>query len=168
MENSNTCGHEAQIFRKTARPRNHTGDQSGFTLIEVLIAALILAVGLLTIASAFARGMIILANTPTQLAAKELAYAIIDDIIVQYDAQLFPLTQEICKNEASCEWNGRFFRVGPVVISPNPAADEASPPSVDVTVTVTWSGYGFAAPDASGTGNERSYTTPTATIKQLL
>ena len=65
-----------------------SGGQSGFTFVEVLIAVFVLAVGLLTIAAVFAQGVSILVNTPTQLAAKEWANEIIDEIAVSRDAGL--------------------------------------------------------------------------------
>jgi len=70
---------------------NKKSGESGFTLVEVLIATLVLAIGLLSIAQAFAQGMVILVNTPTQLAAKEFAFEIIDDYVVLCEANL-PLT----------------------------------------------------------------------------
>ena len=81
------------------------GGQSGFTLIEVLIAVIVLAVGLLTIAAVFAQGSMILINTPVQLAAKEWAYEIIDDIAIRNDAGLsFPTSY------APKEINGKVLR----------------------------------------------------------
>ena len=62
-----------------------TGGQPGFSLVEVIIALFVLLVGLLTIAAAFTNGMRILAATPTQLAAKELAATIIDDLTISKD-----------------------------------------------------------------------------------
>ena len=133
-----------------------SGSQSGFTLIEVMIAMLILSLGLLSVASAFAQGMLILVNTPTQLAAKELAYAIVDDIIVRYDAGIDNLAQTtVCSIPESCMWNGRTFSVDSItLVPPDPTAAD---PEIDVTVTVTWTG---------SVGN-RSYTTPTVNIKRL-
>ena len=62
--------------------------QSGFTLVEMIIATLVLAVGLLMIAAAFTNGMRILAATPMQIAAKELAATVIDDLTLQKDTGL--------------------------------------------------------------------------------
>jgi len=75
-------GRDARAPRAIPMPQN----QSGFTLIEVLIATLVLAIGLLTIAASFTKGALILVNTPMQLAAKELAYEIINDYVVNKDA----------------------------------------------------------------------------------
>ena len=63
------------------------GSQSGFTLIEVMIATFILLVGLLSLAAAFTQGMIIIADLPYTLAAKEAAAAVADTLAVQRDAQ---------------------------------------------------------------------------------
>ena len=46
-------------------------NQSGFTLIEVMIASAVLLIGLLTIGAAFSQGMLVMARAPLQLIAKE-------------------------------------------------------------------------------------------------
>jgi len=57
--------------------------QSGFTLVEVLIAMLILTVGLLTIAGWLSQMMLVLTDTTVHLAAKEVARGIIADFSAQ-------------------------------------------------------------------------------------
>ena len=96
------------------KKRNKTNNESGFTLIEVLIATIVLAIGLLSIAQAFAQGMLILVNTPVQLAAKELAFEIIDNYVVLGEAgePAAPISQHITTRD------GRTFlaSANPVLI----------------------------------------------------
>ena len=66
--------------------KKSTGGQAGFTLMEVLVALVVLTAGLLAIAAFLTQGMQILAGTPTQLAAKEIAATVIDEITVSRDA----------------------------------------------------------------------------------
>jgi len=66
--------------------KKRAGGQSGFTLIEVMIATIILGVGLLTIAAGFIDGMRILASAPMQVAAKEVAASVIDDLTAARDS----------------------------------------------------------------------------------
>lgn len=84
--------------------KQSTGCQSGFTLMEVLVALFVLAVGLLTIAAVLAQSMQILAGTPMQLAAKELAATVIDEITVSKDAgePWLPVNgpRQICNGQA--------------------------------------------------------------------
>jgi len=63
------------------------GSQSGFTLIEVMIATFILLAGLLSLAAAFTQGMVIIADLPNILAAKEAAATVADILAVQRDTQ---------------------------------------------------------------------------------
>ena len=87
------------------------GGQSGFTFIEVLIAMVILTLGLLAVASMLTQGMAILAGTPAQLAAKELAGAIIDNIAVQSDAGTLGNLNVGTTSEKGRQWNGMRFDV---------------------------------------------------------
>ena len=75
------------------------GNQSGFTLIEVMLAILVLAVGLLIIAAGFAQGMRILADAPVILAAKEAAASVADELAVEREVQnKNPVTGQRIKN----------------------------------------------------------------------
>jgi len=56
------------------------GNQSGFTLIEVMIASIILLTGLLAIGAAFSQGMQVLAQLPLQMIAKEKMAEALDQI----------------------------------------------------------------------------------------
>jgi prepilin-type N-terminal cleavage/methylation domain-containing protein len=91
--------------------------QSGFTLIEVLVAMLVLTVGLLTIAGVFANGMRVLAGTPMQLAAKELAATEIDNLTIAAEtgqaitSSNGPVPHTICPNGAGPGRNCQEFGV---------------------------------------------------------
>lgn len=87
----------------------HIKNQSGFTLVEVMIAMVILAIGLLALASAFTQGAVILANTPTHLAAKELANAIIDNMQIQHESGIFTIHGEE-HHVGEVMWKDRRFR----------------------------------------------------------
>ena len=130
--------------------RKTTGGQSGFTIVEVLIAMLILAIGLLSVATSFAQGMLILANTPMQLAAKELAYEIVDEIAIQYDAGSLVLVAGRYELAGELKREGRSFdnAWGDVI-------DTGA--GLQVTATVEYKINGKA----------RSYTTPLVTIEPL-
>ena len=127
---------------------NKTHNESGFTLIEVLIATIVLAIGLLSIAQAFAQGMLILVNTPVQLAAKELAFEIIDDFVVLGEAgkPVEPISQNITTRD------GRTF-----LASASPVIDPSSGDLVvDVVVTYCTS-CGGAPPTDPNASNSRNY-----------
>lgn len=64
----------------------NSGKSAGFTLIEVLIAMTVLAVGIIAVAGFFMQGMIIVNETPKQLAVKEMALEIIDDYLLRREA----------------------------------------------------------------------------------
>jgi len=124
-----------------------TNGQSGFTLVEVLIATVVLAAGLLSIAQAFTQGMLILANTPVQLAAKELAFEIIDDYVVLNDAGL-----AINNIDGRVDTrDGRPFHVSAITSAPGGELEQ-------VRITVTYcTSCGKNAPDPSAS-NARKYT----------
>ena len=105
--------------------------QSGFTLIEVLMAMLVLTFGLLAIAAVFAQGGIILVNTPVQLAAKELAYEFIDEIVVIKDAGLVVPAVYVEPETEFIRANGRTFLAG-VTTAPTSVDGELR---VEITVT---------------------------------
>ena len=62
-----------------------TGNQSGFTLLEVLAASFILLTGLLTIGAAFGQGMKILSQLPLQMIAKEKMVEALDNITARLE-----------------------------------------------------------------------------------
>jgi len=129
--------------------RNKTNNESGFTLIEVLIAMIVLAIGLLSIAQAFAQGMLILVNTPVQLAAKELAFEIIDNYVVLGEAgePAAPISQNITTRD------GRTFLAN---ASPTINSDTGD---LEVVVVVTYctncAGETPTDPDAKNSRNYR-------------
>ena len=75
--------------------------QSGFTLVEVMIATIVLGIGMTALGYSFAHGMLILAATPMQLSAKEVAATVIDELTVRRDSgEQLPSagssTREVC------------------------------------------------------------------------
>jgi len=131
--------------------RNKSDGQSGFTLIEVLIATVVLAAGLLSIAQAFTQGMLILANTPVQLAAKELAFEIIDNYVVLHDAEI-PCAGI---NDGVETRDGRSFHVDATI---DDFTNLSTCDLNQVTITVTYcTSCGGAVPDPDAS-NARKYT----------
>jgi prepilin-type N-terminal cleavage/methylation domain-containing protein len=132
---------------------NKPNGQSGFTLVEVLIATVVLAIGLLSIAQAFAQGMLILVNTPIQLAAKELAFEIIDDYVVLNDAGLLADDPEGVPEREITTRDGRVF-----LASANASRDPGTNVvTVDIVVSycVSCGGRPPASPDDKNTRNYR-------------
>ena len=115
-----------------------TGGQTGFSLVEVLVATLVLAVGLLTIAAAFAQGMLALAATPAHITAKEVAASVVDELTVRMDAgQSLPSTmpsRRICQSNGVCQDYEVAINVTGNVDGINGLS------SVEVTVSYTASG----------------------------
>ena len=133
-----------------------TGGQSGFTLVEVLIAMVVLAFGLLSIAGAFANGMVILVGTPVQLAAKEMAYEIIDDCIVRRDAGILTSAGEwsLTKEQITTK-DARIF-----LADANITDWDDDGFTVDVTVYYC-PGCGRNAPNPNGAGTRKYSVTAT-------
>lgn len=63
-----------------------TGGQSGFTLIEVMLATVILGIGLLAVADAFTRGMLIQSRSPLHAIAQEQAEIAFQDVRFRQDS----------------------------------------------------------------------------------
>jgi prepilin-type N-terminal cleavage/methylation domain-containing protein len=64
------------------------GNQSGFTLVETLIATVILSGGLLALATAFAQGMIIMMSSHPHQIAKEKAAETIESVFTSRDTRI--------------------------------------------------------------------------------
>jgi type IV pilus assembly protein PilV len=138
------------------------GSQSGFTLVEVMVAMVVLTVGLLTIAAVFAQGVRIITQTPMQLAAKELANEIIDDLTVRRDAGILGAMatgtfEEIvvrdCNEDRPELRDCKFFHtLTEVRMDPTGA--------FRVEVTVTYWADDFVTRDPTA-ANARRYTTTT-------
>lgn len=67
--------------------------QSGFTLIETLIAVVILSGGLLALASAFSQGMVIMLTAHSQQIAKEKAAEAIESVFTSRDTRIITWAQ---------------------------------------------------------------------------
>ena len=73
-----------------------------------MIAAVILAGGLLALASLFTQGAVILVSTSTQLSAKELANSIVEDYVIRRDmGTLGNLSQNVVAESKA--WNGKSY-----------------------------------------------------------
>jgi prepilin-type N-terminal cleavage/methylation domain-containing protein len=83
------------------------GTQSGFTLVETMIAMVILGGGLLALASAFARGMILMSTSHYHEIAKEKASEAIESVTSSRDTRVITWAQ--INNVA----NGGVFLDGP-------------------------------------------------------
>ena len=64
------------------------GNQSGFTLVETLMATVILCGGLLALATAFAQGMIIMMSSHPHQVAKEKASEAIESVFTSRDTRI--------------------------------------------------------------------------------
>jgi prepilin-type N-terminal cleavage/methylation domain-containing protein len=82
-------------------------DQSGFTLVETLIAIIILTGGLLALASAFAQGMVVMSTSHYHQIAKEKASEAIESVFTSRDTRIITWSQ--IRNVS----NGGVFRDGP-------------------------------------------------------
>jgi prepilin-type N-terminal cleavage/methylation domain-containing protein len=83
------------------------GKQSGFTLAETMFAIVILGVGLLALASAFAQGMIIMSTAHYHQIAKEKASEAIESVTTSRDTRI--ITWARIRNAD----NGGVFLNGP-------------------------------------------------------
>jgi prepilin-type N-terminal cleavage/methylation domain-containing protein len=68
-------------------------DQAGFSLIEIMISILILGGGLLTLAMAFAQGMILMSTSHYQQIAKEKASEAVESVTSSRDTRVITWTQ---------------------------------------------------------------------------
>jgi prepilin-type N-terminal cleavage/methylation domain-containing protein len=69
------------------------GKQSGFTLVETLMAVLILSGGLLALATAFAQGMIVMSSAHYHQIAKEKASEAIESVTTSRDTRIITWAQ---------------------------------------------------------------------------
>jgi len=68
-------------------------DQAGFSLVEIMISILILGGGLLTLAIAFAQGMILMSTSHYQQIAKEKASEAVESVTSSRDTRVITWTQ---------------------------------------------------------------------------
>lgn len=86
----------------TGSPGSH---QSGFSLVEVLIAIVILAGGLLALAMALAQGTVIMSTAHFHQIAKEKAFEAMESVFTARDARKIP-RWEMINNQSN---NGIFL-----------------------------------------------------------
>ncbi len=87
--------------------KKYHSSQSGFTLVETLIAAVIMSGGLLALATAFAQGMILMSTSHYHQVAKEKASEAIESVFTSRD------TRTILWNQVRNVGNGGIFLNGP-------------------------------------------------------
>jgi prepilin-type N-terminal cleavage/methylation domain-containing protein len=89
---------------------NRRSDQLGFTLVETLIAIVILSGGLLALASAFSQGMILMSTSHYNQIAKEKASEAIESVTTSRDTRVITWAQ--IRNVG----NGGIFLDGPQLL----------------------------------------------------
>jgi len=93
-------------MEKTERESRYR--QSGFTLLETMIAMIILGAGLLALASAFAQGMVVMSTSHFHSVAKEKASEAIESVFTSRDTRTIAWAQ--IRNVS----NGGVFLDGPL------------------------------------------------------
>jgi prepilin-type N-terminal cleavage/methylation domain-containing protein len=73
--------------------RRTNASHAGFTLVETLIALLILSTGLLALATAFAQGMVIMSSAHYHQIAKEKASEAIESVFTSRDTRIISWSQ---------------------------------------------------------------------------
>jgi len=86
------------------------GEQSGFTLVEVMVAMIVLSIGLMTVAAGFLNVMRIAAVAPIHLAAKEVAASEIDNITMMIETGM--ATAASMNNQSNIRTNCMGGRAG--------------------------------------------------------
>ena len=85
-------------MRSDARPTITT--EGGFTLIEVLIAGLILTVGLLTLAYGYGQGMVSVLTAQEDTVAREKAREALESIVTALNTKNIDFTNNLCNVSA--------------------------------------------------------------------
>jgi prepilin-type N-terminal cleavage/methylation domain-containing protein len=147
-------GAQRRVWGFRRLPEKSAGAEDGFTLVEVLIAMIILAIGLLSIATAFAQGMVLLVNTPVQLAAKELAFEIIDDYVVRKDTGITAGSGDL-DGEITTRDNRVFYVKTDSSVAAASDPDRCNNGDLEVNITVTY--CTSAGLSCLGTSGERRY-----------
>src|SRR5208283_391727 len=126
----------------------HEHDESGFTIVEVMIAAVIMMVGLLSVAYAFGLGLGVIGTAQQDSIARQMARQAMEDVFAARDTGGITFSQ-ICNvgQGASCIFINGFeplYTAGPDGIV-NTADDGTAAPLPGV-VSTTGAGAGATLP----------------------
>lgn len=103
------------------------GNQSGFTLVETLMAIVVLSGGLLALATAFAQGMIIMMSSHPHQVAKEKASEAIESVFTSRDTRIISWARIRNVSEGGIFLNGPQPLYGPGPDGLANTADDATP-----------------------------------------
>lgn len=117
-----------------------TGNQSGFTLVEVTIASLILLGGLLTIGVAFSQGLQLISQNPLRLIAKEQMARALDEITVDMENRgIIPVSTSAVPITGTVNLpNGKVLNLGQLGFQKNVTVTDNGGNVLDIQIDVSY------------------------------
>jgi prepilin-type N-terminal cleavage/methylation domain-containing protein len=112
----NAMNSKAAVTPRAGRPCHDRASEKGFTLVEVMIAALIMTVGLLALAYGYGQGLAVVMAGQQNAIARQQARAAMEDLLAARNTGLLQFSQ--IENVS----NGGVFLTGvqPLTLAPNP------------------------------------------------